>query len=48
LYELILLTTGVGVIDVIPKSAAGKTLRKQLRELAKEELAWGEISMTVL
>jgi acyl-CoA synthetase (AMP-forming)/AMP-acid ligase II len=29
---------GVVVIDAIPKSAAGKILRRELRELAKEEL----------
>ncbi|KAJ6557890.1 AMP binding protein [Mycena capillaripes] len=34
---------GVGVIDVIPKSAAGKILRRQLRDLAKEEVKRGEI-----
>jgi len=30
---------GVVVIDVIPKSAAGKILRRELRDRAKEELA---------
>ncbi|KAJ7449083.1 AMP binding protein [Mycena galericulata] len=30
---------GVGVIDVIPKSAAGKILRRELRDLAKQESA---------
>jgi len=30
---------GVVVIDVIPKSAAGKILRRELRDLAKKELA---------
>ncbi|KAF5322581.1 hypothetical protein D9619_001914 [Psilocybe cf. subviscida] len=30
---------GVVVIDVVPKSAAGKILRRELRERAKEELA---------
>ncbi|KAF8231353.1 AMP binding protein [Tricholoma matsutake] len=30
---------GVVIIDIIPKSAAGKILRKQLREQAKAELA---------
>ncbi|KAJ7665919.1 AMP binding protein [Mycena polygramma] len=34
---------GVGVIDVIPKSAAGKILRRQLRDLAKEEVKRGDI-----
>ncbi|KAJ7727010.1 AMP binding protein [Mycena maculata] len=28
---------GVGVIDIIPKSAAGKILRRELRDLAKQE-----------
>ncbi|KAJ6454454.1 AMP binding protein [Mycena vitilis] len=36
---------GVGVVDVIPKSAAGKILRRQLRELAKEEVARGDIKI---
>ncbi|KAJ7149791.1 AMP binding protein [Mycena crocata] len=35
---------GVAVIDVVPKSAAGKILRAQLRDLAKAELARGEIN----
>jgi len=34
---------GVAVIDVVPKSAAGKILRKELRERAKQEAARGEI-----
>ncbi|KAJ7782751.1 AMP binding protein [Mycena metata] len=34
---------GVGVIDVIPKSAAGKILRRELRERAKQEAAQGEL-----
>ncbi|KAJ7888260.1 AMP binding protein [Mycena leptocephala] len=34
---------GVAVIDVVPKSAAGKILRRQLRDLAKEEVARGEV-----
>ncbi|KAJ7196472.1 AMP binding protein [Mycena pura] len=33
---------GVAVIDVVPKSAAGKILRKELRERAKQEAARGE------
>ncbi|KAJ7665914.1 AMP binding protein [Mycena polygramma] len=37
---------GVGIVDVIPKSAAGKILRRQLRELAKEEVARGHIQTT--
>ncbi|KAJ7734587.1 AMP binding protein [Mycena maculata] len=35
---------GVGVIDVVPKSAAGKILRRELRDLAKQEVARGEIN----
>ncbi|KAJ7108778.1 AMP binding protein [Mycena epipterygia] len=35
---------GVAVIDVVPKSAAGKILRRELRDLAKEEVARGEIN----
>jgi len=34
---------GVGIIDVIPKSAAGKILRRELRERAKQEAAQGEL-----
>ncbi|KAJ7735767.1 AMP binding protein [Mycena metata] len=34
---------GVCVIDVVPKSAAGKILRRELRDLAKEEMKRGEI-----
>ncbi|KAJ6609065.1 AMP binding protein [Mycena sp. CBHHK59/15] len=34
---------GVAVIDIVPKSAAGKILRRELRELAKQEVARGEI-----
>ncbi|KAJ7443825.1 AMP binding protein [Mycena latifolia] len=30
---------GVAVIDIIPKSAAGKILRRELRDLAKQEVA---------
>ncbi|KAJ7214390.1 AMP binding protein [Mycena pura] len=37
------LRAGVAVIDVVPKSAAGKILRKELRERAKQEAARGEI-----
>lgn len=33
---------GVVIIDVVPKSAAGKILRRELRDLAKKELAAGE------
>ncbi|KAJ7215070.1 hypothetical protein GGX14DRAFT_696593, partial [Mycena pura] len=33
------LRAGVAVIDVVPKSAAGKILRKELRERAKQEAA---------
>ncbi|KAJ6487695.1 AMP binding protein [Mycena sanguinolenta] len=35
---------GVAVIDVVPKSAAGKILRRQLRDQAKAEAARGEIN----
>ncbi|KAJ6609078.1 AMP binding protein [Mycena sp. CBHHK59/15] len=35
---------GVAVIDVVPKSAAGKILRRELRDLAKQEVARGEIN----
>ncbi|KAJ6557887.1 AMP binding protein [Mycena capillaripes] len=35
---------GVCVIDVVPKSAAGKILRRELRDLAKQQAAWGEIN----
>ncbi|KAF8162516.1 hypothetical protein K438DRAFT_1858718 [Mycena galopus ATCC 62051] len=38
---------GVAVIDVIPKSEAGKILRRRLRDQAKGEMARGEISTTV-
>ncbi|KAJ6593544.1 AMP binding protein [Mycena capillaripes] len=38
---------GVGVIDVIPKSAAGKILRRELRDLAKQEAARGELGAEV-
>ncbi|KAJ7136077.1 AMP binding protein [Mycena epipterygia] len=34
---------GVGLIDAIPKSAAGKILRRELRVLAAQEAARGEI-----
>ncbi|KAJ7443815.1 AMP binding protein [Mycena latifolia] len=36
---------GAKVIDIVPKSAAGKILRRELRDLAKEEAARGEIDM---
>ncbi|KAJ6582984.1 AMP binding protein [Mycena vulgaris] len=35
---------GVAVIDAVPKSAAGKILRRELRDLAKLEVARGEIN----
>ncbi|KAJ7359708.1 AMP binding protein [Mycena albidolilacea] len=35
---------GVGVIDIIPKSASGKILRRELRDQAKQEVARGEIT----
>ncbi|KAJ7679741.1 hypothetical protein B0H17DRAFT_943890 [Mycena rosella] len=35
---------GVAVIDVVPKSAAGKILRGELRELAKAEAARGRLT----
>ncbi|KAF7351179.1 4-coumarate--CoA ligase-like 7 [Mycena sanguinolenta] len=38
---------GVGVIDIIPKSAAGKILRRNLRELAKQEAARGDLGLDV-
>jgi len=38
---------GVGVIDIIPKSAAGKILRRDLRELAKQEAARGDLGTEV-
>ncbi|KAJ7443808.1 AMP binding protein [Mycena latifolia] len=34
---------GVALIDVLPKSGAGKILRRELRELAKLQMARGEI-----
>lgn len=34
---------GVAVIDLVPKSAAGKILRRDLRELAKKEAERGEL-----
>ncbi|KAJ6609067.1 hypothetical protein B0H10DRAFT_2226270 [Mycena sp. CBHHK59/15] len=37
---------GVAVIDVVPRSAAGKILRRKLRELAAQEAARGEINTT--
>jgi 4-coumarate--CoA ligase len=33
---------GVVAVDAIPKSAAGKILRKELRERAKKELESGD------
>jgi len=38
---------GVGVIEAIPKSAAGKILRRELRELAKQEAARGDLGAEV-
>ncbi|KAJ7690754.1 AMP binding protein [Mycena rosella] len=38
---------GVGVIDVVPKSAAGKILRRELRELAKQQAERGELGTEV-
>ena len=32
---------GVVIIDVVPKSASGKILRRELRELAKKEVGAG-------
>ncbi|KAJ7209704.1 AMP binding protein [Mycena pura] len=34
---------GIVIIDAVPKSAAGKILRRELRELAKQETARGEL-----
>ncbi|KAJ7697590.1 AMP binding protein [Mycena rosella] len=34
---------GVSIVDTLPKSAAGKILRRELRDLAKLQLARGEI-----
>ncbi|KAK7044894.1 4-coumarate--CoA ligase-like 7, partial [Favolaschia claudopus] len=39
---------GVRVIDIIPKSAAGKILRRELRDLAKNEKAGGQQLRTKL
>ncbi|KAF7316064.1 AMP binding protein [Mycena indigotica] len=36
---------GVAVVDAIPKSAAGKILRKELREVAKQEAERGELGV---
>ncbi|KAJ7099957.1 AMP binding protein [Mycena belliarum] len=36
---------GVKVIDVVPKSASGKILRRELRDRAKEEVARGEVDV---
>nr|GAT57814.1 AMP binding protein [Mycena chlorophos] len=38
---------GVVIIDQIPKSGAGKILRRELRERAKQEAARGELSLEV-
>ncbi|KAJ7432184.1 AMP binding protein, partial [Mycena galericulata] len=38
-----LLRGGIRLIDLVPKSAAGKILRRELRGLAKQEVAGGEI-----
>ncbi|KAJ7928469.1 AMP binding protein [Mycena leptocephala] len=38
---------GVGVVEAIPKSAAGKILRRELRELAKQEAARGDLGAEV-
>ncbi|KAK7057531.1 4-coumarate--CoA ligase-like 7 [Favolaschia claudopus] len=38
---------GVGVIEIIPKSAAGKILRRELRELAKREAEQGVLGTEV-
>ncbi|KAK7044883.1 AMP binding protein [Favolaschia claudopus] len=38
---------GVKVIDTVPKSAAGKILRRELRELAKQEAARGELNTVI-
>ncbi|KAF7362187.1 4-coumarate--CoA ligase-like 7 [Mycena venus] len=38
---------GVAVIGIIPKSAAGKILRRDLRELAKQEAARGDLGTEV-
>ncbi|KAF8586520.1 AMP binding protein [Ramaria rubella] len=37
---------GVVIVDVIPKSAAGKILRRELRELAKKELQPGAMGVS--
>ncbi|KAJ7125064.1 AMP binding protein [Mycena epipterygia] len=38
---------GVSIIDVTPKSAAGKILRRELRELAKKQAEQGDLGMEV-
>ncbi|KAJ7717822.1 AMP binding protein [Mycena maculata] len=38
---------GVGIIDVVPKSAAGKILRRELRELSKQQAERGELGTEV-